>query len=427
MPGRTRDARRLLRRPASIPGVNRLPLHRWAEVLREEAPQIVRLSAAVIIAYLLVHQVQPGSTDLTGPLTALLVVRTSAYQTLRSGLDRIAAVLSGVLMAVGISALFGLTWWSLGMVIAGGLVLAHLLRLGDNLIEVPISAMLILGSAQADTAAEVRLFNTLIGAAVGIVFTVVVPARVQIDDAGQAVRRVAETTADALRRAGVEMSEELTRARLGAWLDDIHSALPLVARAEEEVREADETRKLNPLVLRPTLASNAAPILRTGLASLDRALLAIRQLLLAIAIEAPDEAPDQAGDADPRQAELRHAFAVVLLDISDAVRAFGTLVEAEAYGREAATVDAMAETLEVLRETRAIVTELLMVDVGDDSSIWLLRGSILGAVEQVLAALDVEQRARTRAEVRRAESRRNELPVMTRLGIGKDPWQQLEE
>lgn len=423
MPGRTLDARRLLRRPTSIPGADWLPLHRWADVLREEGSQIVRLTAAVIIAYLLVHRVQPGSTDLTGPLTALLVVRTSAYQTLRSGLDRVAAVLAGVLVAVGFSSLFGLTWWSLGAAIAAALVLAHLLRLGDNLIEVPISAMLILGAAQAGTAAEVRLLNTLIGAAVGIGFTVVVPARVPIDDAGHAVRRVAETTAEALRRAGVEMSQELTRARLGSWLDDIHSALPLVARAEDEVRKADESRKLNPLVLRPTLATNAAPILRTGLASLDRALLGIRQLLLAIAIEAPDEA----GDADPAQAELRQAFAVVLLDIADAVRAFGSLVEAEAFGREAATVDALAETLEVLRETRAIVTELLMVDVGDDSSIWLLRGSILGAVEQVLAALDVEQRARTRAEVRRAESRRNELPVMTRLGIGKDPWQQLEE
>lgn len=421
MPGGTRDARRGLRRPSSIPGINRLPLDRWTQVLRQEASQIARLSAAVIIAYLLVHQVQPGSTDLTGPLTALLVVRTSAYQTLRTGLDRVAAVLFGVLIAVGFSALFGLTWWSLGAAIAAALVLAHLLRLGDNLIEVPISAMLILGSAQAGIAAEVRLLNTLIGAAVGIVFTVVVPARVPIDDAGQAVRRVADAAADALRRAGVEMSEELTRTGVGAWLDDIHKALPLVARAEEEVREADESRVLNPMVLRPTLASNAAPILRTGLASLDRALLAIRQLLLAIAMEAPDEA----GDADPRQTELRSAFAVVILDISDAVRAFGSLVEAEAYGREAAAIDAMGETLEVLRETRAIVTELLMVDVGDDASVWLLRGSILGAVEQVLAALDVEQRARTRSEVRRAETRRSELSVMTRLGIGRDPWQRL--
>lgn len=426
MPGRTHDARRLLRRPQSIPGVNRLPFDRWAEILREEGSQVVRLTAAVIIAYLLVHQVQPGSTDLTGPLTALLVVRTSAYQTLRSGLDRIAAVLSGVLLAVGISALFGLTWWSLGFVIAGGLVVAHLMRLGDNLLEVSISAMLILGAAQAGTAAEVRLLNTLIGAAVGVVFTVVVPARVPIDDAGEAVRKVADAAAEALRRAGVEMSEQLTRARLATWLDEVHATLPLVARAEEAVREADESRVLNPLILRRTLAANAAPILRTGLASLDRALLAIRQLLLAIAIEAPDEAADDR-QPDPRQAELRHAFAVVLLDISDAVRAFGTLVEAEAYGREAATVDALAETLEVLRETRAIVTELLMVDVGDDTSTWLLRGSILGAVEQVLSALDVEQRARTRSEVRRAESRRSELPVMTRLGIGKDPWQQLDD
>ncbi len=383
----------------------------------------MRLSAAVIIAYLLVRQVQPGTTDLTGPLAALLVVRTSAYQTLRNGLERIAAVLSGVLIAVGFSTLFGLTWWSLGAVIAAGLALAHLMKLKDNLIEVPISAMLILGAAQADTAAEVRLINTLIGAAVGIVFTVVVPARVPIADAGAAVRKVSDTTADALRRAGIEMSEDLTRPRAASWLDDVHAVLPLVTQAEEAVREADESRVLNARILQANLATNPAPILRTGLASLDRALLAIMQLLLAIQIEAPDEP----GQADPRQAELRNVFAVVILDVADAVRAFGGLVVAEANGREAAAVDALAETLEVLRETRAIVTELLMVDVGDDASIWLLRGSILGAVEGVLAALDVEERARTRAQVRREETRRSELPVMTRLGLSKDPWQQLEE
>ncbi|MBK7723029.1 MAG: hypothetical protein IPI32_12645 [Austwickia sp.] len=399
-----------------------LSVRRLREVLREEVTRIIRLSAAVIIAYLLVRLVEPGSTDLTGPLTALLVVRTTAYRTLHTGLDRIAAVLFGVALAVGVSSWFGLTWWSLGAVIALGLLVAHLLRLGDNLLEVPISAMLILGAAQADTAAGIRLLNTLIGAAVGVLFTVMIPARLPIGDAGTAVRAVADATADALRRVGVELSQQLTRAQVSSWLADIHATLPLVSKAEEAVQEADESRMFNPRVLQSTLAANPAPILRTGLASLDQALLAIRQLLMAIRMEAPDTADD-----DPRQVELRHAFAVVILDISDAVRAFGALVEAEAGLRETAAIDATAETLEVLRETRAMVTELLMVDVGDDTQTWLLRGSILGAVEGVLTALDVERRAKTRARVRHEEALRSELPVMTRLGLSKDTWRRVDE
>jgi len=128
----------------------------------------------------------------------------------------------------------------------------------------------------------------------------------------------------------------------------------------------------------------------------------IRALFTVMAAEIPaDEHPD-----DPYGEELRSAFAVVLHDTADCLRAFGGLVVAEAEEREDETEQALAESLDILRETQAILTELIMVDARDNKSSWLLRGSILAAVEQVLARLNLEDRARIHRQWKEEQQRR---------------------
>ena len=84
------------------------------------------------------------------------------YQTVRNAVRRVASVLAGVLLAVAFSALIGFTWWSLGITIVAGLTLGYALRLGDHILEVPISAMLIL-SVGSGTAAESRIIRDVAG------------------------------------------------------------------------------------------------------------------------------------------------------------------------------------------------------------------------------------------------------------------------
>lgn len=73
------------------------------------------------------------------------------------GVVRVGAVLTGVLVAIGVSTWVGLTWWSVAMVIALSLNLAVFLRLGDQALETPISAMLILAVGGQEIAAETRV------------------------------------------------------------------------------------------------------------------------------------------------------------------------------------------------------------------------------------------------------------------------------
>src|ERR1700729_268109 len=131
---------------------------------------IARLGTTAILPYL-VPPALPGHTPrpVLAPLTALLVAQVTLYQTIRSAVRRVAAVLVGVLVAVALSAVVGFTWWSLGITIVAGLALGYLLRLGDTILEVPISAMLILsvGSTEGPAAAG-RIVDTLVGAGAGL-------------------------------------------------------------------------------------------------------------------------------------------------------------------------------------------------------------------------------------------------------------------
>lgn len=167
---------------------------RWREVPVRLLPTLVtvgRLTAAAVVSYLISVELTDGAIDLTGPLTALLVVQASAFSTMKMGAVRVGAVLSGVLVATLLSTVIGLTWWSLGAAIAASLLLAKALRLGEQALETPISAMLILGVANQDVAAEIRILNTLIGAAVGVLFNLLYPPAMPTASAGRALLRVA--------------------------------------------------------------------------------------------------------------------------------------------------------------------------------------------------------------------------------------------
>jgi hypothetical protein len=370
------------------------PTH-WRDVprrLRPSAVNILRLTAAAVVSYLLTLAITKGAIDLTGPLTALLVMQASAYSTLKTGAVRVGAVLAGVLVAILLSLWIGLTWWSLGAAIAASLVLAKIFRLGEQAIEAPISAMLILGVTSPDVAAETRVLNTLIGAGVGIAFNLIYPPALPTRRAGRALVDVAEATAAPLDAAGAGLTEgPIGREQVQDWLDRVRAAARRLTSASETVASLKDSRRFNPRALATT---DIEPVLASGLSTLESSQLAIRALFVVLLAEVPtDDRPD-----DPYGEELRRAFAVVLHDVADCIRAFGSLVLAEVEEREEEAERSLDESLEILRETQAILSELIMVNAQENKSSWLLRGSILAAVEHVLNQLNLEDRARARQQ-----------------------------
>lgn len=361
---------------------------------------IARLTAAAVLTYLITGVVSGGAVDLTGVLTAILVLQASAYSTLKMGIVRVGAVLAGVLIASGLAGLFGLTWWSLGAAIASALFVAKVLRLGEQAIEAPISAMLILGVTNSSVAAETRLLNTLIGAGVGVAFNLLYPPAMPTRSAADAVLRVAQATAAPLHSAAAAMSAgPIRNEQVDQWLDEVRAATRQVTAANQTVTQLKDARRLNPRAL-GTL--DVEPVLTSGLETLEHCLLATRSLFGVLSSELPAQG-ERPGD--PYSGDLRKAFAVILDNVGTSVVAFGELVLAETQDREDQPEQGLADNLDVLRETQAMLVELLMLDASPTSS-WLLRGSVLAAVDQVLVQLDAERRRRLHDDWREAQRNR---------------------
>jgi hypothetical protein len=374
---------------------------------------VIRLTTAAVLSYLLTVATTSGAIDLTGPLTALLVMQASAFSTLRMGAVRVGAVLAGVLVATLVSIWIGLTWWSLGAVIAASLLLAKIFRLGEQAMEAPISAMLILGVTNPNVAAEIRVLNTLIGAGVGVAFNLIYPPALPTRRASRAVISAAEAAAAPLDAASNGLAKgPINREQVQDWLDRVHAGTLRLKSATDTVTTLKDSRRLNPRAIGTT---DIEPVLASGLRTLESCLLSMRALFTVLLAELPTEdRPD-----DPYGEELRAAFAVVLHDAADCIRAFGSLVLAEVEEREEEAERSLDESLEILRETQTVLTDLVTVNFQENKSSWLLRGSILAAIEHVLSQLNLEEHVRARQHWKDVQRTRplSQLPPIVQAAL----------
>jgi Aromatic acid exporter family member 1 len=369
----------------------------------------IRLTTAAVISYLVAGALLSPNKPIVAPLTTLLVVQVTLYSTLTSGLRRIISVIAGVVLAVLFSGGAGLEAWSLAALIAASLIVGQLLRLGDHLLEVPISAMLILAVGGAETPATARISETLVGAAVGVLYNVALPPPVESHDAGAAVERFAEEMATLLDRVADEISEVVTPEQVNRWLDEARRLDRHVSRVDRALVNAEEGRRLN---VRALGTLDSTPSLRSGLDALEHCTVALRGLCRSFA----DRLRTEPDDPDDFPEQLRGVLALLLRNLAAAIRSFGRLVRVEAETAQMPTAAELSAALEAVGEARAQLTELLMIDPRDNRGRWELHGAMLSSVERILRELNVEERVRQSERRRRAlEQRAAPVQAVDRL------------
>ncbi len=370
----------------------------------------LRLTGAAIAAYLVAEQLFPGTRPLLASLTALLVVQVTLFSTLKSSVQRVASVVAGVVVALFFSDIVGFTWLSLAALIAASIMIGQLLQLREQMLEVPISAMLVLAVGGAGASALARITETLVGAAVGVLYNVVLPGPVQSLSAGEAVESFAEDMAELLRHMADELVSGLTEEKAVRWLDSTRRLARDVGRVDRALTHAEESRKLN---VRALGTMDTAPSLRSGLDALEHSVVALRSICRVIVDQVRAAPPDAEGGYST---DIREVFAVLFVDLAAAVTAFGRLVRAEADVAADPDETTLATALDTVREARARLTDLLLLDPHDDPERWALDGTLLASVERVLREIDVEERVRQRARrLREWEDRTTPAQAVDRL------------
>jgi uncharacterized membrane protein YccC len=360
-------------------------LRRVVERLRSEAVRLIRGPApglrtaktvlAAVVSFVVAQALHTSDSPVLAPLTALLVVQLTMYETLAHGRERIVSVVAGVLVAVLFASVTGLTWWSLGIVVAVSILAGRLLRLGPHLLEVPISAMLVLAVGGAERAALGRVVETLIGAAVGVLVNLLIapplyirPARTAIADLAEEMARFTEDLAGALRGtwSRAEAEAQLTRARLLG--QD-------VAWADRQLARTEESARLNP---RGRQARQAEPRLRSTLDALEHGQVGLRNLVRAL-LDRTFFVPEDAADA-AYPAGVREALADVLDAVTEALQAAAGVPSGAAAGDG-------EQVVALLERRRAELADRLLVDPRTDPAAWSQHGALLDAVDRLRVEL----------------------------------------
>ncbi|MET9887774.1 aromatic acid exporter family protein [Streptomyces sp. NPDC006430] len=373
------------------------------------AVQMFRSTAAAVVSYVVALWLSSEPAPLTAPLTALLVVQVTLYTTLTTAIRRVNSVVAGVLVAIGFSALVGLTWWSLGLVILTSLVVGHLVRVDEFVPEVAISAMLVLGVTQVAATAWDRVLETLIGAVVGLLFNVFLAPPVWVAPASEAITSLAGRMRDLMDHLGQELAEHTPVEKAAARLHEARRLDNDIAQVDSALRQAEDSLRLNPRVKEGLLFRL---VLRTGLDTLEICAVVLRvccRTLTDLARTRTDGSlfPDDVATA------LRELFGHMAI----AVESFAVLITAQISASAEEAEERLTQELAAAWVSRERAALLLQEEARSRPGSWQLYGALLAEADRVLDELGVEKRSERLVEEldRHARLQHIRYPKLQRL------------
>ncbi|MEV6793377.1 aromatic acid exporter family protein [Streptomyces sp. NPDC051320] len=348
------------------------------------AVQTLRSTAAAVISFVIAVLTLPQPAPLTAPLTALLVVQVTLYATLTTGMRRVNAVVVGVLIAIGFSALVGLTWWSLGLTIFTALIVGRLVRVNEFVPEVAISAMLVLGVSQLAATAWDRILETLIGAGVGLMFNLLFAPPVWVQPAGASIEGMARAMGRMFREMAEDVGSHTPVAHAAARLHEARRLDHDIADVDASLRQAEESLRLNPRV-RQGLLSRV--VLRTGLDTLEICAVVLRVITRTMTDLSKARSGEQLFPT-----EVAVEIKVLLVALADAIESFALLITTPVAAGAEEAESRLTEALAHGRTTRDRVADLLLENLQKHPRQWQLHGAMLTEVERILDELDVDKR-----------------------------------
>ena len=223
------------------------PAVSWTPPTSTEIAIVAKSGLAAGLSWWVAGAVTGVADPVLAPLTAIVVVQVSVRASVRTALQRSAAVVLGVLVALAIGDAVGLNGLTVAVLVAVSLGIAQLvLRLPASAArQVPISGLVVLAAVNSTQTSEGwrRALDTVLGAAVGVAVSLVLPAS-RLVDARQTVDRLADSLAGALRTMGSGLQQPWSTAQTEGWRRQartvrdrqVHEAAEAVGNGREVAR-----------------------------------------------------------------------------------------------------------------------------------------------------------------------------------------------
>jgi hypothetical protein len=368
--------------------VRALGLRHWLTLERDAVRLVVKTALAATLAWELARVVLGSRLPALAALAAILTVQVTVRQTVARGLQQVVGVVVGVVAAVALARYLGVHAWSVGLVILASLLLGRLLRLGTQANQVAISGLLVL-SLGTGYGAD-RVWDTLLGAAVGVIVNMLVVPPTYLEAAETALRGVGADLGLLLTEVGGALARGDWDARVArGWLErarelnrDQRDAAVAVAKADESVQFNPRARAAAESVARLTEAVQALDHAATQTRGIARTLLELRQ-----------------SRPEPSAAAVRGLarYGELLSVLGTAVAAFGRLQSGPAGPDAAVGREELIRAHAAGQANRDLVEQAMTEVPAADAIVSRTLGALLVDADRLLHEIDPVRGAHTAA------------------------------
>ncbi len=209
--------------------------------------QIVVVSLAAGSAWFVGEQAFDGG-GLVAAIVCSLSVRISLFKSVREGLGQILGTAIGGGVALLIVYYFDFGFIAVATTVLLCSVVARGLHLGEVAsINVPVTALIVIGPGINSSTAETRLFSTFIGAAVAIVFSYFSLASTPAGRTIEQISRLGKKSAELLGVMAEGVASGYSQAEAGKWLSRARVLIEDIPNVRSQSLEAKKYARWSPL------------------------------------------------------------------------------------------------------------------------------------------------------------------------------------
>ncbi|MET8585159.1 aromatic acid exporter family protein [Streptomyces collinus] len=221
----------------------------WAEPGRERdlAVQALKAALAAWVAWAVSGWWLHAPVAFVAPWVAVVLVESTVYRSIARGLQQLAAIAVGTVVATALGLLLRDTMTAMALVMPVVMLLGHWRRLGSQGIYAATGALFVLtdGPVALSTSAA-RLGEGLFGAVVGIAVNALIRPPVYLRDTQAVLRDATDEAHDILRAVADGLAESRWDAEeAGAWHERALRLRRLVEQAYSSLERSRESLRAN--------------------------------------------------------------------------------------------------------------------------------------------------------------------------------------
>lgn len=202
---------------------------------RDIAVQSLKAAGAALLAWAVVGWWWQAPMALMAPWTAVVLVQSTVYRSLRAGVQQMVLIGLGTLLAAGAAVLTGNTMAAMALALPPAVLIGNYSRFGDQGVYAPTTAIFVLAYSTFSAASIAhRLFEALVGAVIGIAVNALILPPVHLRDVRDSLDRLGRESAALLYAMADDVENGYDRTSAEKWyqgalrlrrpVDDLRSA-----------------------------------------------------------------------------------------------------------------------------------------------------------------------------------------------------------